>query len=127
MMRDDAGSALIEALVAAAIVAGVLGAVFESLSAAQQRQAGLEQRRAALMIARSRLAAVGAEIATSPGETDGVQGDFSWRVRIDSGQTDASSASRAGPADLVTVSVRPLRQGADMVELKSLRFAAAAP
>jgi hypothetical protein len=118
----EAGSALVEAVVAAAVLAGVLGATFETVEAAQRRQAALDARRTALMIARSRLASVGAEIPAAPGELAGGQGDFTWRVRIEPSQAEAAVGA---PAELVTVSVAPSRSGADLVVLKSLRLAAA--
>ena len=125
MSGRDVGSALVEALVAAAIVAAVLGVTMETASSAAARRGGLEQRRTALMVARSELAAVGAEIPVMPGEMDGVEGDFSWRVRIDPAQADGTVISRAGSADLVTVSVRSARGGPDLAVLKSLRLAVA--
>jgi type II secretory pathway pseudopilin PulG len=125
--RGEAGSALVEALVATAVLAGVLGATFTALTAAQQRQAALDQRRTALMIARSRLAAVGLEVPAAPGDTEGVQGDFSWRVRIDPSQAETPAVSALGQPELVTVSVRALRGSADLAVLKSLRLATLAP
>jgi type II secretory pathway pseudopilin PulG len=124
MRGGEAGSALVEALVATAIVAGVLGAMFESLSAADARRSAIDQRRTALMIARSRLAAIGSEIPVVPGEIDGVEGDFSWRVHVEPTQSDTVAVSRVGAPDLVTVAVRPSRGGNDLVTLKSLRLAA---
>jgi hypothetical protein len=117
----EAGSALVEAVVAAAVLAGVLGATFETVAAAQRRQAALDERRTALMIARSRLASVGAEIPVAPGELEGGQGGFTWRVRIEPSQ--AGDAPMSAPAELVTVSVAASHGGADLVVLKSLRLA----
>jgi type II secretory pathway pseudopilin PulG len=124
MTRGDAGSVFIEALVATTIVAAVLGVTFESLAAADRRHRDIEQRREALMIARSELASVGAAVAVTPGDVEGVEGDFSWRIRIDAGPSETTVASRVGAPDLVTVSVRPLQGGPDMVVLRTLRLAA---
>jgi len=125
MSGGETGSALVEALVATAIVAGALGATFEAVAAAEHRQAALEQRRLALMVARSRLAAVGVEIPAAPGELEGLDGDLSWRVRIEPAGPDPGVRSRLGAPELVTVAVRPSRGGADLAVLKSLRLAAA--
>ena len=124
MKRGERGSALVEALVATAIVAGVLGVTFETLGAADQRHKQVDQRRVALMIARSRLAMVGTEIPAAAGEIDGVEGDFSWRVRVEPTQSDTVAVSRVGPPALVSVAVRPSRGGNDLVVLKTLRLAA---
>ena len=123
MSRNDHGSVFVEALVATAIVAAVLGLMFNAIEAAGARRHAIEIRRTALMIARSELAAVGTEIPVNPGEIEGVEGDFTWRVRIEPGRGAGLGQSLAGTPALVTVSVRTSSGGADLVALKSLRLA----
>ncbi len=121
---DDLGSILIEALVSAAIVAGVLGLLFSTLADAETRRQGLEARRLALMIAQSRLASVGAEIPIATGETQGAEAGLAWRVRIEPGASEGLAISRIAPPSLVMVSVRRATGGADLVTLSTLRLAA---
>jgi hypothetical protein len=113
---------LVEALVSAAIVSAVLGVTFEAVSGAEFRRAEVERRRTALLIARSEMAAVGAEIPVVSGETNGVEGDFTWRVRIDPAEGGQTAIGQVGPPELVTVSVRAARGGRDLVVLKSLKL-----
>jgi hypothetical protein len=86
MMRGvvdkERGSVLIEAMCGAAIISMTLIAMYTSIvtTAAHNRMA--ESRRTAMMIAQSELAAVGPIIPTSPGTTEGTNGDFYWRVDI---------------------------------------------
>jgi type II secretory pathway pseudopilin PulG len=82
MKRGEAGFVLVEAMIGAAIVAITLATMYAAIyeSAARNRMA--EQRRAAMMIAQSELAAVGSVIPAAPGTTEGTEGDFYWRVDI---------------------------------------------
>jgi len=82
MRRDETGFALVEAMIGAAIVAIALASMYAAIyeSAARNRMA--EQRRIAMMIAQSELAAVGSIIPSAPGTTEGTEGDFYWRVDI---------------------------------------------
>ena len=80
--RKERGSVLIEAMVGAAIISMTLIAMYTSIitTAAHNRMA--ESRRVAMMIAQSELAAVGPIIPSTPGTTEGTNGDFYWRVDI---------------------------------------------
>lgn len=82
MRRGESGSALVEAMIGAAIVATTLASMYAAIyeSAARNRMA--EERRTAMMIAQSELAAVGSIIPAAPGITEGTEGDFYWRVDI---------------------------------------------
>ena len=83
MKRRESGSALVEAMVGAAIVAGTLAGMFSAIRESAAHNFMIEQRRVAMMIAQSELAAVGPVIPTSPGVTEGTQGDYYWRVDIE--------------------------------------------
>jgi general secretion pathway protein I len=115
----DAGSVLVEAMVAVAIVAMMLAVTYRSVGDSVLRARSAEASRTAMMIAQSRLALAGVEIPLQPGETTGVEGAFTWRVSI----TPADGAPSAmGQLMSVTVSVRDKGPG-DRAELSTLRLA----
>jgi hypothetical protein len=117
--RNEQGSALLEALVSAAVVAAVLAAAFQVTAQAHRRQAAIEQKHTALLIAQSELSAVGSAIPAAVGETSGVDGDYSWRVRAEPAQGGAARLL------LVTASVRRTDGPADLAVLKTLRLGGA--
>jgi type II secretion system protein I len=121
MMRDDRGSAFVEALVASAIVAMAVLVMLQSVSQTASRQSSLENRRVALLIAQSQLASVGSLIPLAPGDQSGSEGQFVWRVRIAPYQ--ASGNSGTGGLMAVETSVA-LSGGRELVTLRSLAFAA---
>ena len=82
MRRREAGFALVEAMIGAAIVAVSLAAMYAAIYDSASRNRMAEQRRIAMMIAQSELAAVGSVIPAAPGIFEGTQGDFYWRVDI---------------------------------------------
>jgi type II secretory pathway pseudopilin PulG len=121
-MRREEGSVLVEALIAAAIVAMVLVAVFQIAADSAARRHGVETRRHALLIAQSQLAAVGSTVPLAPGAVQGRDGDEVWRIDMqpcNAGQ----GASAAGRLFCVDVSVRPAEGGAPWASLSSRRLA----
>ena len=121
----QAGSVFVEALVSAAIVAAVLGVMFATLSNVMAHSRALLSRRTALLIAQSRMATVGDEIPLSPGQVDGVEGDFVWRVRIEPGRSQSVAVSHAGVPTLVSVAVSDVHGGGVLASLRTLRLAPA--
>ncbi|MEO8926864.1 MAG: hypothetical protein ABI306_06840 [Caulobacteraceae bacterium] len=119
--RRDGGAVFVEALVATAIVAAILAATFKTIGESAARERMIESRRLALLVARSELAAVGAEIPLAPGESAGFAGDMVWRVEISSYDA-AGGPNSAGALMRVQVSVRPRAGGADLITLSSLRL-----
>jgi hypothetical protein len=111
----------VEALVAAAIVAMILAATLRVISDGAVREHTLGNRRMAVMLAQSELAAVGAEIPLEPGETAGFAGNLVWRADI-SRYDAAGGPNSVGALMRVRVSVRPRAGGPDLVELDSLRL-----
>jgi general secretion pathway protein I len=81
--RGERGTALVEAMVGAAIVALTLATMYEAILHVAARNRMAEDRRMALMIAESQLAAVGPVIPIAPGVSEGTDGDFFWRVDIE--------------------------------------------
>jgi Tfp pilus assembly protein PilV len=126
MRRDETGFALVEAMIGAAIVAITLASMYAAIyeSAARNRMA--EQRRIAMMIAQSELAAVGSVIPSAPGSTEGTEGDFYWRVDVAPYGTQQSGfgtpPSPVGILCLVKVTVADRRR-APLANLTSLTLA----
>lgn len=121
----DDGSILIETLIAAAILAAILGAAYQVTLESAARRDRIEARRYALMVARSALAAAGAATSLATGATEGVDGDDVWRVAAQPcGAGDR--ASPVGQLVCITVSVRSTRGGPPLVTLTTRRLAPAA-
>ena len=120
--RRDGGDVFVEALVATAIVAMILAATFRVITDGAARERMIEGRRLALLVAKSELAAVGAEIPLTPGESAGFAGDQVWRVDI-SPYDAGGAANSAGALMRVQVAVRRRAGGADLMVLDSLRLA----
>ncbi|WP_096704325.1 hypothetical protein [Magnetospirillum sp. 15-1] len=124
MRRRQAGFAVLDAMVAVAVVAGTLGAMLDVLADGAGRSRMTEARRLGLLVAQSRLAAVGTEVPLRAGAVSGVDGDFAWSVGIGPYRVGAAR-SDAGDLLLVTVLVRPRTGWGKTVELRSLRLAPA--
>ena len=124
-MRREEGSVFLEALVSTTVAAAVLAALFGVIEASTLRREGLEARRAALMIARSELDAVGEELPIAPGQIEGVRADYRWRIEVEPPLQGSVGIGRAGAVYPVNVAVARARGGADLVVLRTLRLAAA--
>ncbi|MGZ8362372.1 MAG: hypothetical protein ACXW3D_00805 [Caulobacteraceae bacterium] len=120
MSRED-GSIFIETLIAAAIVALVLGMSFNTLADVAARSRMAEARRTALLLAQSKLAAVGAEIPLAEGGS-GIESGLVWRVTTQRTQ-EGFQTSAAGPLYSVSVSVAPQAGGAPLASLRTMRLA----
>lgn len=119
--RDtENGSIVIEAMIAAAVVAAMLGASFEAIQSTAGQSRKIEARREAMLVAQSALATVGTEVPVVPGSTDGMSGALLWRVDIT--PTEASGDSSVGALDLVTVTVRTPEAPAPLATLRTLRL-----
>ena len=103
------GSVLVEAMVAVAVISLVLmlAVTYRAVGESTLRARAAEAARTAGLIAQSRLALVGGEIPLAPGETTGVDGDFTWRVDVAPAPEESSAM---GPLLAVTASgARPAR------------------
>ncbi|OYW45794.1 MAG: hypothetical protein B7Z08_00100 [Sphingomonadales bacterium 32-68-7] len=76
------GFALVETLVALAILSVMLGVTFETVSRSLRAANEAQARRLAMLEARSVLAQVGATIPLVAGVAQGDSGRWSWRVEI---------------------------------------------
>jgi type II secretory pathway pseudopilin PulG len=119
-LHRQSGSVLVEAMVAVAVIAMMLAVTYRSVGESVLRARAAEASRTAGLIAQSRLAMVGAEIPLTPGDTAGVDGDFTWRVLIEAAPQDPSAM---GQLLSVTASVRRRARGADLAVLHSQRLA----
>ena len=119
--RSERGSAFVDAVLAAGIVAITLSATFQVIADGAGRQRAADLRRSALLVAQSEMDAVGAEIPLQAGAQDGVSGDFVWRVEI-SPYAEDSDANAVGPVWRVAVGVRRRGESAALVTLDSLRL-----
>src|SRR5689334_18774791 len=82
-VRADAGFTLIEVLVAFAIMAVALGALFAVFGSGLRRGGQVEAERNALAVAQSILADIGGEIPLADGKAEGeALGGMHWRIDI---------------------------------------------
>ncbi len=112
------GFALVETLVASAIIAGMLGLTFQSIETATRHTRMIEDSRLAMMIAQSQMTAIGAAQSASFGEARGVTSGVAWRMSARPYRANVTSAIKL---DLITVSARPVGGARDLVVLKTLR------
>jgi hypothetical protein len=118
--RGDRGSALVEALIAAAIIMLALGTMYQSISDSAMRARTGWDRSMALLVAQSAQATVGSLIPLEPGETTGSEGPYEWSVDIE----PADTGEDANGVGLMTVTTRVdqrEKRGA-LVTLHTLRF-----
>jgi len=115
------GSVFIETMIAAAIVILLLGVMYRSIADSAARHGGLEDRRTAMLIARSQMAAVGQEIPAAPGRYAGFEGNYVWQVEV----SPYDAAGGALPLSRVLVTVRRRDQGAGLARLSSVKPTAA--
>ena len=121
--RKDAGSLLVDALVAIAIMPVILTFAAQAAGEGARRTAAGERSRLAVLEAQSRLAEVGADIPLSPGRASGEDGDLVWLVDI--APADAVASGLTGGLLVVVVTIKA-RDGPELATLRSLRVRAAA-
>jgi hypothetical protein len=117
-MRRDEGSIVIEALVAALIVAAMAGTLFETIAGNARAERAAAGQGRALLVARSRLAAAGIDTPLAAGITEGRDGDLAWRVAVEPYEGDGTSD--VDPVSRVTVTVGAPGARAPLVTLSSL-------
>lgn len=116
-MTGDRGSLLVEAMIAIAVLAMVLAAGFTAVGSGALRAQAAEASRTAMLIARSQLDSVGGETPAAPGETEGTEQGFHWKVRV---EDEPSAPSSTGELVRVTVTVRDGR--AERARLTTLKL-----
>jgi hypothetical protein len=124
MRAGERGQALVETLVASAIIAALLGVTYEAVLTTTHAEQVLRDKRIALPLAQSLLARVGGDIALAPGMMEGNSNGLDWRLQIDRYE-DAPGRAIDGPPLLeVQVSVSAPGKAAPAVELRTLRVGA---
>jgi type II secretory pathway pseudopilin PulG len=114
----ERGSALVEAMVAVAVLALILTVGFRSLGQSAQAARAAQEVRTATLIARSRLASVGGDIPLEPGEVEGVDSGFGWRVTVEGLPAAPSAAGSLLRAEVVVTDPR----GRPRASLSSIRL-----
>ena len=123
--QKDRGTVLIEALIAAAIVAVMLGGLFTAMSSGAARHRMSESRRIALLIAQSELAAAGHDLALVPGRTAREEGGYVAEIDV-APYAGGMADSAAGPLVQVAVRVRAADDTRTLATLSTLKLAGAA-
>ena len=121
------GFTLIEVVVAFAIFALAMGALYESFGGAVRRNSQAHEREQALLVAQSVLTRV--RVATppwKPEETGSLEGGWLWRVEVV--PFDAAANERS-PWRTFAVTVHLAREGSDAKEvvLRSIELARTTP
>lgn len=114
--HDEAGFLLVEALVALAIIAVMSTLVFTTVVQSAHTAATINQRREAMLLARSVLAAATIDSATNAIPEHGSDGAFDWQITT-------QSHSGEGGLQLSDVSVRIIDRasGRDLARLDGLK------
>jgi type II secretory pathway pseudopilin PulG len=116
--RDEKGFALVETLVATAIIAAMLGVTFQSIESGAQQTRMIEDRRQAMLIAQSQLTAVGSAQSTSLGETSGLTSGIRWRLLVEPYRANQQSGAKL---EQVSVIAGLANEKRDLVILKTIR------
>jgi hypothetical protein len=119
--RADAGTIFVESIIAAAIVAMVVGAAFRVIVEGASRDRSLEVRKVALLLAESQLAAVGSAIPLHEGRSVGQVGEMFWSVDLGP-YDDGIAPSTAGALWRVAVAVRARPGAAPLARIATLRL-----
>lgn len=115
----ERGIAVIEAMIALAVIAAMIAMLFASLSSFATHERLVRDRRAAVLVARSLL-----EQASGPDgpvlRPRGSDGEFAWSIAT---SPYGGGAFDSGPAlQVVTVSVARAGSSRALVQLRTLRF-----
>jgi hypothetical protein len=120
--RREAGFAFLDAVIAAAVIAGTVGVMYRVVADGTARTRAVTVKRLAVMVAESRLATVGTEIPLSAGTVTGLEGPFIWRLQV-TPYSVGPGRSEAGELYRVAVTVRYRTADGNAVEIRSLRLA----
>ena len=116
--RHEQGSVLAEAMIAVAVLALVTAVGFRSLAQSARAAHEAQEVRTATLIARSRLASVGADIPLEEGVVEGEDSGFNWRVTLAQSPAAASASGSLLRADVEVSDAR----GVVRARLASMRL-----
>jgi type II secretory pathway pseudopilin PulG len=118
--QSEHGFALVETLVATAIIAAMLGVTFQSIETGARQTRFIEARRQVMLVAQSQLTSVGATQSSSLGETNGLTSGVRWRLSV-----QPYRAREASGARLEQISITAGLEGdkRDLIILKTIRVA----
>lgn len=115
----ETGFAIVETLVASAIIAAMLGVTFQAMQASARQSRMVEDRRLATLVAQTQMAAIGASVTGNFGETRGTTSGVHWRIVALPYRADGASSGRI-KLDLISVSAGSEHR--DLVTLRTLRL-----
>lgn len=115
------GYLLIEALIATAIIAGMMALTFQSIAATATASRLVSERREAVMVAQSALATAESEGRFNGSALSGRSGPYRWQVNISPFRVD--TRGEAPPLRLLTASVDDTRINRRVMTLQTLRVA----
>ena len=115
------GFALVEAIIAALIVAAMMAVTFQTIANAAVVTRLVNERHGALLVAQSALASAESEGRFGERGNTGKTGHYIWQVTTSA--YGRRSSSDAPPLRLLTAVVRDARTGQPLVTLRTLRLA----
>jgi general secretion pathway protein I len=121
--RGEEGFTLIETLVALIIMIGVATMLYRGFSGGLRAAATADEAESALLVAQSRLAALGVETPLAAGEQEGQEDGVAWRVSVE--PYPGSDEAVAGPKAFwatVTVAWREKRGARRSLQLTTLKL-----
>lgn len=120
---SERGMALLEALIACAIIAAMMGVMYQAMQTHARAAYRLNDQRKAVLVAQSLMARVGADLALAPGETDGTQNGLRWRIEMERYRGEGVSPNDDPALMQIAVTVSPPQTGKPVFTLETLRLA----
>lgn len=115
----QAGFAIVETLVASAIIAAMLGVTYQAMQTSARQSRMVEDRRLATLVAQTQMAAIGASVTGNFGETRGTTSGVDWRIVAVPYRADGANSGRI-KLDLISVSAGLGNR--ELVTLRTLRL-----
>ncbi len=115
----QAGFAIVETLVASAIIAAMLGVTYQAMQTSARQCRMVEDRRLATLVAQTQMAAIGASVTGNFGETRGTTSGVDWRIVAVPYRADGANSGRI-KLDLISVSAGLGNR--ELVTLRTLRL-----
>jgi hypothetical protein len=117
----DSGTIILETMIAAAVIAAILGAYFMTLTQSARQVGIAEQRRIEYRIAQSQMVAANIDQRLVTGTVSGVRQGYGWRTTV-TPLPGIRQESAAGRLVSVAVTVWPQNNPASRVTLESVRL-----